>query len=81
MQFSDARDQRCSLVDKAPIFDAPEGLGPGSAFPLAVGIAVVVVEKATPDAGNDVTVSTSARGVIALSGDDEFTVRRDQLVP
>ncbi|MEU5825978.1 hypothetical protein ABZ798_33520 [Streptomyces sp. NPDC047803] len=83
VQFSDAGGTRRSLVDKAPVFSSAEDLGPFSDYPLAVSVACVVVETATAALGDDavVTVSTSVHGITALNGEDEFSVRRSQLVP
>jgi hypothetical protein len=33
VEFSDAADQRCRFVDKAPIFDSTGTLGPSSPLP------------------------------------------------
>ncbi|MER5466992.1 hypothetical protein ABT010_41590 [Streptomyces sp. NPDC002668] len=81
VQFSDATGRRWSLVDKVPVFDAPEDLGPGSVYPLEVRVACVMIEAVTAEEGDVVTVSISLHGVTALSGEDEFNVRRNQLVP
>ncbi|WP_327328126.1 hypothetical protein OG735_40635 [Streptomyces sp. NBC_01210] len=81
VQFTDAASRRWSLVDKCPIFDAPDGLGPESAYPLEVGVVCVIRETTTAAEDEIVTVSTSVHGVTALSGEDEFKVRRNQLVP
>lgn len=83
VQFSDARGKRWSLVDKAPVFGTAEDLGPCFDYPLAVSVACVVVETATADLEDDavVTVSTSVHGITAVNGEDEFSVRRSQLVP
>ncbi|MFE7795773.1 hypothetical protein [Streptomyces sp. NPDC057460] len=59
----------------------PEDLGPGSAYPLEVGVACVVIKAVTAEEDEVVTVSLSVHGVTALSGEDEFSVRRSQLVP
>ncbi|MFD5065250.1 MULTISPECIES: hypothetical protein [unclassified Streptomyces] len=81
VQFSDAMGRRWSLVDKVPAFDVPEDLGPGSVYPLKVGVACVVIEAVTAEEDEVVTVSISVHGVTAVSGEDEFSVRRNQLVP
>ncbi|WP_326662110.1 hypothetical protein [Streptomyces sp. NBC_00385] len=83
VQFSDARGKRWSLVDKAPAFGTAEELGPCSDYPLAVSVACAMVETATADLEDDavVTVSTSGHGITAPTGEDEFSVRRSQLVP
>ncbi|MET8176679.1 hypothetical protein [Streptomyces clavifer] len=78
VQFSDARGKRWSLVDKAPVFGTAEDLGPRSDYPLAVSVGCVVVKTATVDLED---VSTSVHGITALNGEDEFSVRRSQLVP
>ncbi|MFD6423454.1 hypothetical protein [Streptomyces sp. NPDC060198] len=83
VQFSDARGKHWSLVDKAPAFGTAEELGPCSDYPLAVSVACVMAETATADLEDDaiVTVSTSVHGITASTGEDEFSVRRSQLVP
>ncbi|MFC7219688.1 hypothetical protein ACFQLX_16185 [Streptomyces polyrhachis] len=80
VQFTDAAGHRWSLVDKAPVFDAPGALGPDSAYPLEISVACVVIGSARLQKdGGLVTVSTTPHGVAATDGQDEFTVRCDQL--
>ncbi|WP_371493535.1 hypothetical protein OG871_38755 [Kitasatospora sp. NBC_00374] len=81
VRFADAAGRRWSLFDKAPVFAAPGGLGPHSAYPVEVTVACVVVEgPVLPQDDEVVTVSTSPHGVATPDGREEFTVRRDRLI-
>ncbi|WP_326655554.1 hypothetical protein [Streptomyces sp. NBC_01750] len=71
VQFTDAAGRRWSLVDKGPIFDAPDDLGPESAYPLEVGVVCVIRETMTAAEDEIVTVSTSVHGVTALSEEED----------
>ncbi|WP_157106960.1 hypothetical protein [Nocardia arthritidis] len=45
VEFTDVDGVTHSLIDKLPIFGAPDDLGPDSAYPVPVEIGVTVVEQ------------------------------------
>ncbi|NKY28313.1 hypothetical protein [Nocardia gamkensis] len=45
VEFTDADGVTHSLIDKLPIFGAPDDLGPDSAYPVPVEIGVNLVEQ------------------------------------
>ncbi|WP_432948089.1 hypothetical protein ACQPXM_12740 [Kribbella sp. CA-253562] len=75
--FTDADGMRHVLVDKRPVFGGADGLGAGTAYPVAVGLdcEVLLVE------GEAVVITTERPwGVEGADGRTEFRVGGDQLV-
>ncbi|ONI76538.1 hypothetical protein BWI15_04310 [Kribbella sp. ALI-6-A] len=74
--FTDAEGTRHVLIDKPPVFSGANGLGPGTAYPVAVGLDCEVLRV-----DEEAVVITTERpwGVETADGRTEFRVGADQL--
>jgi hypothetical protein len=75
--FTDVDGIRHVLVDKPPVFGGADGLGPGTAYPVAVGLGCEVLRV-----DEDAVVITTDRpwGVATADGHTEFRVNASQLI-
>jgi hypothetical protein len=77
VEFSDAADQRCRFVDKAPIFDSTGTLGSSSPYPVELDLACTIVER---QAGSLVVSTTDPWGLESVDGRSTLVVLPEQVV-
>jgi len=75
VELADADGRTWTFIDKAPVFDADNALGPASHYPVELNLACTVVEHHD----DRVVISTAEWGIETVEQQSTFTVRRDQL--
>ena len=78
--FTDAHDQRQSIVDKAAVFDASDRLSPTSNYPVMIKVLCDKLRDGnSPSTAETVIISIAPWGLESVDGSVEFEVRADQL--
>jgi hypothetical protein len=76
VELLDADEKPWRFVDKAPIFDPGNALGPATAYPVELNLACTIIEW-TDD---HVVVSTASPwGIESIEGRSQFVLRSDQV--
>lgn len=78
--FTDAHNQRQSLVDKAAVFDTSDRLSPTSNYPVMIKVLCDMLgDGDSPPTAETVVISIAPWGLESVDGSIEFEVRADQL--
>lgn len=76
VEFADADGRTWTFIDKAPVFDRDNILGPDSHYPIELKLACTVVERRD----DRVVISTAEPwGIETVEQQSTFTMHRDQL--